>query len=82
MSYDSSFLTYHQGYITTGAISWAGTVYPSSFSGVCVAQSLAFCVMFCWSLSVLWFMASDYPLVSSNFSYLYWTPRLWVKCQP
>jgi hypothetical protein len=134
----------------TGATSGAGTAYPSSFSGVCVAQSLAFCVMFCWSLfilffwslhclsfdlwllivslvsfdhcivcpliygfwllvwylliialSVLWFMASDCQFgifwslhclsfdlwllivswVSSNFSYLYWTPRLWVKYQ-
>ena len=31
------------------------------FSGVCVARSLVFCVMFCRSLFVLRFTASDCP---------------------
>jgi hypothetical protein len=38
------------------------------FSGVRVTQSLVFCVVFCSSLSFLfWFLIT--PLVSSNFSY-------------
>jgi hypothetical protein len=53
---------------------------PLGFSGVCVARSLGFCVIFCRSLfvhfhlvivlSVLQFTASDYPLGSSKF--LHW----------
>jgi hypothetical protein len=50
------------------ATSIARTAYPS---GVCVAQSLVFCVVFCRSLIVLLaivlsvnqFKASDYPFV-------------------
>ena len=60
------------------ATSIAGTAYPSgapefnlAFSGVCVARSLFFCVVFCRSLIVLLaivlsvnqFKASDYPFV-------------------
>jgi hypothetical protein len=52
-----------------------GTANPSGapefipdFSGVRVTQSLVFCVVFCSSLSFLfWFLIT--PLVSSNFSY-------------
>ena len=58
---------------------------PPAFSGVRVARSLVFCLMFCISLLVLlsfsfghcvvcpsfiWFTASDRPLASSNSSYL------------
>ena len=72
---------------TTGATSVTRTAYPSwdpisppVFSGVQVAQSLAFCVMFCRSLFVA-FLLPLYgvafldlrlligSLVSSNFSY-------------
>ena len=53
------------------------------FSEVCVAQSLAFCMMFCSSLFVLYLMtnvlsvlpftASDYPF--GIFKFLYWCPN-------
>ena len=53
--------------------------YPSvapefipDFSGVRVAQSLVFCVVFCRSLSFFWFLIT--PLVSSNISYNNVTP--------
>ena len=65
---------------------------PPVFSGVCVAQSLVFCVVFCRSLfvlflltivfSVLQFTDSDYPLVSFGhwvvcpLIYRFWLP-LW-----
>jgi hypothetical protein len=45
---------------TTDSTSWERTAYPSEvpvlkpvFSGICVAQSLVFCVVFCRSLFVL-----------------------------
>ena len=51
---------------TTGAGRGTGAAYPSGahelipdFSGVRVAQSLVFCVVFCISLS--FFFVSDYP---------------------
>jgi hypothetical protein len=60
------------------------------FSGVRVARSLILCVMFCRSLfvlfllvivlSVLWFTDSDYPLVSSNYMYVYFLRYYNSKC--
>ena len=50
----------------TGTTCGTGTAYPSGasqiFSGVRVARSLVFCVMFCKSLFVIT------SLISSNFS--------------
>jgi len=75
----SSFTTNHRIYSSsnkTGATCGTGTVYTSGstpvFSGVHVARSLLFCVMFCRSLFVLFRLvimlsvllqitASDYP---------------------
>ena len=69
-------MTYHRIYNknnTMGATCWAGTVYPSGtpeftpdFSGVCLSVLFLLTIV----LYVLWFTASDYPLLSSLFSYL------------
>ena len=66
--------------VTCGAGTASHSEHPSSppvISGVRVARSLVFCVMFCRSLFVivlsvlLLFIASDYlPLVSSNSYYI------------
>ena len=71
-------MTYHRIYNRNnamGATYWARTVYPSrtpeftpDFSGVCLSVLFLLTIV----LSVLWFMASDYPLLSSLFCYL-WT---------
>jgi uncharacterized membrane protein YbhN (UPF0104 family) len=63
----SSFTTYHRvcnKRNTTGATCGAGTAYPSGalesphpvFSGVRVARSLVFCVLFCRSVFVILFL--------------------------
>ena len=88
----SSFITYHPGLlcdksITTGVICGARTAYSSGapeftpcLSGVRVARSFVFCVMFCkswpfviffWLLCCLSFdlRLSIISLVSSNFTY-------------
>ena len=70
----SSFMTYQRVFYisnTTGAGRRTGTLLehlssPQDFSGISVAQSLVFCVVFCNSLSFLQFLIT--PLVSSNFS--------------
>ena len=79
----SSFMTYHRVCYksnTTGADRGTGTAYPSGapeftsdFSGIRVAHSLIFCVVFCRSLSLLWFLIIT-SLVSSNISYNNVTP--------
>jgi len=89
----SSFMTYHRvcnKSNTTGATCGSGTAYPSeapeftpSFSGLRVARSLVFCVVFCrslfallsfffWSLCCLSFNLQLLItlLISSNFSYI------------
>jgi hypothetical protein len=76
----SSFMTYHRIYNRNnamGATYWARTVYPSrtpeftpDFSGVCLSVLFLLTIV----LSVLWFMASDYPLLSSIFCYLWICP--------
>ena len=57
----SYVMTYHQCFLndTMGVTIGVGTVYPSAsleftpnFSRVCVAQLLAFCVIFCWALFI------------------------------
>ena len=60
----------------TGVTSGAGTAYPpgtpdftSCFSGVHVARSLVFCVMFCRSLVVFLYLFL-WLLVSSNPSFM------------
>ena len=57
-----------------GAGICTGTAYPSGapefipdFSGVRVAQSLVFCVVFCRPMS--FFVVSDYPFGTFRFSY-------------
>ena len=81
----SSFMTYHRVCYkskTTGAGRGTGTAYPSGahkfipdFSGVRVAQSLVFCVVFCRSLS--FFVAH---LAKGNVSFCHHLAS--VVCRP
>jgi len=61
----------------TGATSGAGTAYSSSFSGVCVAQSLAFCVMFCRSLCVFFHGHVVTVIIWAHFVILYIVYTRW-----
>ena len=90
-----SYTIQHANHNTAGATCGAGTAYSSGapeltlgFSGVRVARSVVFCVMFClslfvslsfsfWPLCCMSFFAFPFlntPLVSSSFSYKrsYW----------
>jgi len=92
----SFFMTYHMIFNRsnkTGPTSGAGIAYPIPiFSGGRVAQSLVFCMIFCWSVLVffwvhfllamvhLWFTASYYPFtIFEHLLYLVDNPHLCEK---
>ena len=83
----SSFMTYHRvcnKSNTTGETCGAGTDYPSVapeitliFSGVCVARSLIFYVMFCRSLFVLFIFG--HCIDCSSSIYVFWLPPWYLQ---
>ena len=60
------YMTYVHNYIHNSYLSGAHEFTPC-FSAVRVARSLVFYAVFCRSLFVLFLLASDYPLLASDY---------------